>query len=244
MNIDSLKDTFKKHAEKYDINESAIMLKLKHSLRVMDLSYDIAEDNDLNKNDTEIATLIGLLHDYARFDQWKNYKTYSDRRSIDHADLGVKKLFEDKEIVNYCYNPDYYKFIYNAIKYHNKYSYPEDLDNRNKMFCKIIRDADKLDIFYLMSIKKIFVKEDEEKIREIIATQFYNNQLLKHVEVNNNSERIILELAMLFDLNYNYSFKYIENNSFIDKLFEEIDNKNKFEPYFDHVKKYVKERAR
>jgi len=36
--------------------------------------------------------IIGLLHDYGRFIQWKKYKTFTDIDSIDHADLGVNLL--------------------------------------------------------------------------------------------------------------------------------------------------------
>ena len=127
MDIENLKNTFTKYVESYDMNDKSIMLKYLHSFRVMDLCHNIAQDNNLNKEDTEISILIGLLHDYGRFEQWQNYKTYSDKDSIDHADLGVYKLFDNNEIVGYCTNKDYYEVIYDAIRYHNLYSYPDTL---------------------------------------------------------------------------------------------------------------------
>ena len=168
MNIEMLKNAFKKYVEKYNMNDKSIMLKYLHSLRVMDLCYNIAQDNNLNKEDTDLVTLIGLLHDYGRFEQWKNYKTYSDKNSIDHADLAIKKLFDNDEIIDYCTNKDYYEIIYDAIKYHNKYSYPEALSDRNKLFTKIIRDADKLDIFYLMTINTELMPTDKKTINKKI----------------------------------------------------------------------------
>ena len=244
MNIEMLKNTFKKYAENYDMNDKAIMLKYLHSLRVMDLCYNIAQDNNLNKEDTEISILIGLLHDYGRFEQWQNYKTYSDKISIDHADLAVKKLFDDNEIVGYCTNKDYYEIIYDAIKYHNKYLYPDNLKDRNKMFTKIIRDADKLDIFYLMTIKDISLKVDKKIISKSIEEKFYKNESLNYNDINNNNEKILLKFAMIFDLNFDYSFNYIKDNLFIEKIFNQLEEKDRFEPYFEHVKKYVKERTR
>ena len=146
---------FDNHVDNFDKNDSMIKLRFYHSYRVMDLCRQIAENLKLSDEDTQLAMTIGLLHDYARFEQWKNYETFSDIKSIDHGDLGVKLLFEDKEIEKFGIKEEYYSVIYDAIKYHNKYSYPDDLDERNKLFCKIIKDADKLDIFYLWSIGEI-----------------------------------------------------------------------------------------
>ena len=75
MNIESLKDIFKKHVEKYDMNEMEIKEKFYHSYRVMDFCLLLAKYNNFDNNDTNIAMLIGLLHDYSRFEQWTKYKT-------------------------------------------------------------------------------------------------------------------------------------------------------------------------
>lgn len=244
MDIENLKSTFTKYVENYDMNDKAIMLKYLHSFRVMDLCNKIAQANNLNKEDTEISILIGLLHDYGRFEQWKNYKTYSDKVSIDHADLAVQQLFDNNEIVNYCTNSDYYEAIYDAIKYHNKYSYPEGLSDRNKLFTKIIRDADKLDIFYLMTINTELMPTDKKTINKKIEKEFYNNQLLSYNDITNKNEKILLDLALVFDMNFDYSFNYIKDNLFIERMFNNLEEKDRFEPYFEYAKKYVKERIR
>ena len=68
----------------------------------------------LNNKDITLASFIGLLHDYARFEQWTKYKTYSDKDSIDHGDLAVKRLFEDNEIINYDLDVNDYEIVYNS----------------------------------------------------------------------------------------------------------------------------------
>jgi len=242
-NLD-IKKIFRKYVESYDINDRAIILKLDHSYRVMELCELIARENNLNNRDIKIAKLIGLLHDYARFEQWTKFGTYSDIKSIDHGDLAIEMLFENNEIINYCSNREYYNYICDAIKYHNKCSYPNNLNERNKLFCKIIRDADKLDIFYLLGINKELIREDKEEISSKIKEDFFNNKLLNRKDVNNENDNIILDLAMVFDLNFKYSFKYLEDNSLIDKFFENIDNKIKFKPYFDYIKSYIRDKIK
>ena len=244
MNIEELKEKFRKHVENYDMDEVAINRKFYHSYRVMDFCMLLAKYNNFNDEDTNIAMLVGLLHDYSRFEQWTKYKTYSDIKSIDHGDLAVKRLFNDNEIIDYCTNKEYYDEIYDAIKYHNKYDYPETLSKHNKLLCKIVRDADKLDIFYLLGINKDLINEDYCLISDKIREDFYNNKLIKHTDINNESDDVILKLAMVFDLNFKYSFEYLNKYKLIDKIYENIKNKNKFKPYFEYINKYIEERIR
>ena len=100
MNIEKLKEVFKKYVEKYDMTDKNIIRKFYHSYRVMDLCMMLADDNNFNKEDMEIAILIGLLHDYARFEQWTKFGTYNDLISIDHGDLAVKKLFDEYAVLS------------------------------------------------------------------------------------------------------------------------------------------------
>lgn len=243
IDIEKIKKNFKIHAEKYDMNDIAIIRKFYHSYRVMDFCMLLAKYNNFNDDDTNIAMLVGLLHDYSRFEQWTNYKTYSDIKSIDHGDLAVERLFKDREILNYCKNIEYYDEIYDAIKYHNKYSYPEYLSEHNKLLCKIIRDADKLDIFYLLGINKELIPEDAGTISDKVKETFYSNKAISRLDCKNKNDDILLDIAMIFDLQFNYSFKHIKNMKLIDKIYENIENKAMFKPYFDYINKYIEKRC-
>lgn len=238
--MDKRKEEFKKHYENYDIEETAIKRKYYHSLRVMDLSILIAKYLGLNNKDITLASFIGLLHDYARFEQWTKYKTYSDKDSIDHGDLAVKRLFEDNEIINYDLDVNDYEIVYNAIKYHNKIAIPYSLDNRIKLFCKIIRDADKLDIFYLRT-NKSFVKEGGD-ISLKIENDFFNEQSINKMDVMSYNDEIISVLAMIYDLNFDYSYEYLDKSQLIWKMYSVLEDKKRFEKYFDYIDKYIKRR--
>ena len=221
--MDKRKEEFKKHYENYDIEETAIKRKYYHSLRVMDLSILIAKYLGLNNKDITLASFIGLLHDYARFEQWTKYKTYSDKDSIDHGDLAVKRLFENNEIINYDLDVNDYEIVYNAIKYHNKITIPYSLDNRIKLFCKIIRDADKLDIFYLRT-NKSFVKEGGD-ISLKIENDFFNEQCINKMDVISYNDEVISVLAMIYDLNFDYSFEYLDKSQLLEKMYSVLEDK-------------------
>ena len=235
---------FDNYVENFNVNDPMIKLKFFHSYRVMDLCRQIATNLNLNDEDTYIAMIIGLLHDYARFEQWDTYKTFSDSKSIDHGDFAVKLLFKNNEIEQFNIEEKYYNIIYDAIKYHNKYSFPDNLEEKNKLFCKIIRDADKLDIFYLWSIGEINRKSSDAKISKIINDEFYENKLLNKRDSKSCDDTILLELAMVYDFNFEFSYEYLKKNRFIDIIYKKLDNQDKFKEYFDYAKKFIEKREK
>lgn len=236
MNIE---EEFKKYVSKFDLNDDSISRKYYHSLRVMNKARKIAESIELSEEYINIATIVGLLHDYGRFEQWKRYHTFADGKSIDHGDLGVEILFDEKEIEKYDIKKENYRIIYNAIKYHNKLEIPEDLTKEEKIICKIIRDADKLDIYELLLDGKIVFIDDNNPINLEVEKQFFENSSINKKIVKNESNRILLRLAMMYDINFKWSIEYIKNNNIIDRMLEMIEDKKKYEKYFAYMKKYL-----
>ena len=133
------------------------------------------------------------------------------------------------------------KIIYDAIKYHNKYGYPENANEKSKLFCKLIKDADKLDIFYLISTNDIKIVSDDSEISKVISDEFYSGKLLKKEDRKTRSDLVIFYLAMIFDLNFKYSYKYLKDNKLIEGLLKNIKDKEKFEPYVEYINEYMKE---
>ena len=243
MNKEELKQVFTDYVfNNYDMTDSRISLKYYHSLRVMDIAEEIAIKSDFSKSDIELSIIIGLLHDYARFPQWKKYKTYDDLKSIDHGDLAVELLFDKKRIEDFKIKKEDYDEIYDAIKYHNKMDIIDNISVHNKLLCKLIRDADKLDIFYIYGTDMSLFKEDNKNISKEIIEEFYNQKQIDRKKVISKNDNILLDLGLVFDLNFDYSYKYIRENNLIEKLWDRIENKKLFKEYFEYINKYIDER--
>lgn len=234
-----IEELFIKFVNQYDINDENIDLKYHHSFRVMDLCILMAKDLKLDENDIEIAKLIGLLHDYGRFYQLSKFNTFNDFKSIDHGDVGVQMLFDNEEIKQYTSKIKNYDEIYDAIKYHNKYKYPDYLSNHNKLMCNIIRDADKLDILYLVTEDVIKLNETNADISLKVKEQFQLHQSIDMHNAKNSSDKVLVFLGFVYDLNYEYSFKYIIDNCIFDKIYNKLKNKEKYKKYFDEVNNYI-----
>jgi len=249
MNIDleKAKQEFLKYTEKFDLEEKHIKRKQLHSLRVMEISKKIAESLKLTQEEIELATLIGLLHDIARFEQYTKFETFNDLMSIDHADYGVEIL--NKDIRKYIEQDKYDEIIKKAIKNHNKYAIEEGLSEKELLFAKIIRDADKLDIFYeAVNMFWKDTKEDIEKtvISENVYEQFIQNKIIKR-EKNKEQDtvdKVIAVIAFIFDINFRESLGAIRQENYINKIldrfnFEDKDTKIKMEEIRKKANKYV-----
>jgi len=230
-------EEFKRYVEQFgkDIN---IKNKYYHSLRVKDICTEIGKKLELNEKDKKVIEVIWLLHDYWRFEQRKKFHTFIDSESVDHGDFAVQILFEKNEISKYYPDVDDYNDIYIAIKYHNKLNIPNNLSDRQKIFLKIIQDADKLDILYLVSINEIKFPE-EGNVSPKIKEAFYTKSLINLKDRISKIDIALGKLALIFGLNFNYSFKYLKDNKIVETTYNNLTNKNKFKQYFEIINKFI-----
>lgn len=232
VDIQSAKIAFADYVANYNPSNMKIKLKIEHTYRVLEVSGLIAKNIGLSQEDTELAMLIGLLHDIGRFEQIKIYNTFSDVDSIDHAKFGAKLLFEDNLIRKFIKDTKYDNIIKQAILNHNKYEIAENLSEREMLYSKIIRDADKIDIFHLTIDESFDVLYDcsdisEELISDNILDDFVNHRLVLNKNAKTNLDKWIKNLSWVFDLNFDYSYKLIKEKDYINILINRIDYKKK-----------------
>lgn len=235
IDLEKAKSEFIKYTNNYDLNNSHIERKIHHSLRVMEVSKKIAENLNLTKEQIDLATLIGLLHDIARFEQRKRYGTYYDKKSIDHGDFAIELLEENDFIRNFIEDDKYDKIIKTAIKNHNKYEL-EPLDGEELLQAKIIKDADKIDIFYQLAYK--FAKNKNE-IENSEISQDYIKQLKQEKCIFRNAEEsaideLVLITSFIYDIHFESSLRLIKEENYIEKMFEQFEFK-------ENTKKQVEE---
>ena len=249
IDLNKAQKEFLKYTEQFDLENENIKLKQLHSLRVMKISREIATMLGLNPNDIELATLIGLLHDIARFEQYTQFQTFRDLESFDHGDYAIKIL--EKDIRKYIETPKYDNIIKIAIKNHNKYQIEKGLKDRELLFAKIVRDADKLDILYEaveMFWDGIENQINNSKISENILNQFKDNKQIKRDKNSSNVQsvdKVISVISFIFDMNFKESFKILEKEGYINKILDRFDFKDKetkinIEEIRNMANKYIK----
>ncbi len=253
INLRKATEEFTKYTDRFDTKNPKIDLKIKHSIRVMKISEEIARKKGLDKEQIELASLIGLLHDIGRFKQYTKYKTYTDHISIDHGDLGVEILFEENKIKDYVTEEKYYKIIEEAIKNHNKYILEtKNFTNQEKLFCELIKDADKIDILY--EAAEIFWKGEEEQVQKSVITKeveknFLENKLIENKIKKTEADKIVGMISFIYDINFKESFEIIKERDYINKIinrfnFEEEKTKEKIEKIRNIAEQYLEEKIK
>ena len=229
INLQKAIEEFIKYTENYDLQNEHIKGKQQHSLRVMDISKQIAQGLELEQQEIDIATLIGLLHDIARFEQYTKYRTFKDLESIDHGDLGAKIL--QKDIRKYIEINQFDEIIIKAVKNHNKFKIEEGISEKEELFAQIIRDADKLDIFY-QSVERFWKGKEQDVENSIISEsaieQFKNLSQIKRNIGEPPIDNIIRVIAFIFDINFKVTFQIIKEKDYINKILNRYNFKDEY----------------
>ncbi len=219
------KKAFKEYVKKYNPEDEKIKIKIVHIEKVAENSKRIAQNLGLSQEDVELAELIGLLHDIGRFEQVRLYHTFVDKDSINHGEYGAKILFEDGLIRNFIKDNKFDKIIKLAIVNHNRADIEEDLTERERLHAKIIRDADKTDIFRILisgDKKAIWEKADlsDDKISDEIYREFVEDKRINYKERKTSADILVSHFNYVYDLNFPETRKIIRDNKYIDKLYQ------------------------
>ena len=240
MDFDSCLNEFNKYVANYDLKIVENKYKYDHTLRVIEFTKTICKNENFNEEETNIALICSLLHDIARFYEYMMFKDFKNSNGFDHGKYGVKVLNTHNQYEKFDIHKEDLENIYSAIYYHNKFKLPKKY--KDNVFCKIIRDADKIDIMNVM--KNRLVTKDEDEINPKLVKAFYNHKLLSWKYKTNSSNSLIFYLGFIYDLNYDYSCKFLLESGYLDNLYNSLNNKERYKVYFDYAKKYLEKRAK
>lgn len=231
IDIQKAKQELVNHVHKLEIDNPRVEMKIEHIMRVAENCRKIATDLKLTEEEIQLAELIGLLHDIGRFEQYqifdKNTKTkvLDNTKKFDHGEAGVKVLKKDDYIRKYIEENNYDDIIYTAVYEHNKYELPKNLSKETELFCKIIKDADKLDLFYeavcvyWQDSKKI-QEVEKGKLSEKMLENFYEHKLADNRNRVSEADQILRFASFVFDMNFPYSFEVLKENDFVSKMID------------------------
>ncbi len=223
IDIEKAYNEFDKYVLQFNPNNKKIKLKIDHIKRVAKMSKKIAQELNLNDEQIKLSEIIGLFHDIGRFRQAQLYDTFNDRMSVNHAELSVEVLFDENVINNFNIEKKYENIIRLAVLNHNKNKIDDNLNNEELLFAKIIRDADKLDIYYTIceyDFSSIFWYKnfDSKEINSLIMDDFINRHFVNYSNIKTNSDQIPIFYAYIFDFNFDFSLKLLKEQKYLEKF--------------------------
>ncbi|MCL6639203.1 MAG: HD domain-containing protein [Firmicutes bacterium] len=231
--------------------QAGIRFKEEHTARVCENINLIGRSLHLNDDDLRLAETVALFHDLGRFRQFQVYGTFNDRRSENHALLGLKELERTRALSGLP--EDEQRLAAKAIECHNMPGLPPDLDGRTLLFSRLIRDADKLDI---LAVTTEHYARQGRKANPVLAsglpdTPGYSPVLVENLlreqncrydDVKNLNDRKLLLLSWIYDMNFRYTIAEADKNGFVRKIIESLPGTEDIRRVHSHLQNYVARR--
>jgi len=227
--------TFKTGDSDYQQN---ITLKEEHSLRVCAEILDIGKSLGLSEKDLLRAEATALFHDIGRFSQYKKYGTFHDLVSENHAVLGVSVLKE----LNVLDGVDRSTrgLILRAVLYHNRAELPEDETEECLFFARLLRDADKLDIYRVLTDhygnthgpKNRSIELDLPDVPEVsdeVCSALLAGEIARAASIKTLNDFKLLQMGWVYDLNFPQTYRLVRERGYIEKILHVL-------PQFDVVR--------
>jgi hypothetical protein len=229
--LDNLKKWFSAYCRSFSTadpeDQKNFDLKEKHTHNVCDNMVRIARGLSLSEDNVLLAEALALFHDVGRFPQYRTYRTFRDDRSTNHAALGAKVLIDNKTLEELP--QDEQTLILRGVTLHNVFVIPPGLDPETLAFVKMVRDADKLDIWRVFI--EYFTQPEAERptaagldlpdtpgnSSEVIEA-FLGGQLVRLTQLKNLNDFKLLQLAWIYDLNFSESCRMALERKYCDTI--------------------------
>lgn len=228
--------------------QSGIKLKEGHTRRVRENIVRIGRSLNLEARDIHLAETIALFHDVGRFKQFAQYRTFNDRRSENHALLGLREL--ERAGVLSALEEEERDLITKAIEYHNLCDLPQKVPDRCLLFARLIRDADKLDILEVFTGYYIRRNREPNPVLEsglpdtpgyspVLIENLLQYQRCSYNDMKNFNDRKLLLLSWIYDINFPNTLSEIARNGFIKKIIDSLPGTKDIQMVHDHLQAYV-----
>ena len=218
-----------------------------HSLRVASNIKLLVNVVSQTEEDKPIAELIALFHDLGKASMIVQGTESPLNIQRDHASASVK-LIQQMEFYSKLH-ADIQLIILKSIEGHNKLKLPK-LDNEQQaLFARLLRDADKLDIFessYRFFKEKIGIQPivtfdliNSAEVSEKILKSLIAGKTASIGDMRTMNDYKLLLLSMAFDLNFKYTFRIMSEKQYIPKIYETLPKRDQIIDIYRSLKLFV-----
>ncbi len=251
VSFDTYKQIFEHYTGRFDRTDGRVELKIIHTNHVVAIMEQLCKRRGLDPHLTSLALICAQFHDIGRFEQLKRYDTFLDHMSVNHALLSCRILWE-KGILSGLSGTDR-QMVLTAIANHNKLEIDRSVPKSFLPLCRLIRDADKCDIF------RVFAEEDMVDVVGVpdseVAKETISPAVLQAVREHRCIDKVIRKtyldywisfVGYFFDLNYPESFAIAREQGCYRRPFERVTfadprTKGQVEEVLSVIERYIDE---
>lgn len=235
--------------------QTNIDLKYQHTQRVCRAAVNIGKDLGLDERNLCLAEIAALFHDVGRFEQFKRYRTFSDKRSINHAAFGVE-ILRDKSVLSHLDKSEQ-NLIIGSILLHNRAILADDGDDRSLLHSRLLRDADKLDIWWVVTDyyrQKAAGVNNEGLELDLADTPGISPEVYKNIingktilfdSLKNLNDFKLLQVGWVYDINFLPTLRRLKERGYLKMLQSFLPDSEEvrdiFTAVFHHIDSRLKE---
>ncbi len=230
-----------------------IHLKQLHTYKVLEEMSGLCEALAVDQHTAILAGCIALFHDIGRFEQYTRFRTFADNQSVNHAELGVEVLEREEVISDFKENDR--SLILQAISFHNRATIPPVKDPLLDYLTRMIRDADKLDIYRVVT--EYYTQHHKERNQAIefnlppgtdaspaVLEDLRARRLVEYGHVASQIDFRLVQVGWIYDINFRYSLRRIKERKYLKILEQNIPDTPAILEILREVEKYMELCAR
>lgn len=251
--LKELEDWFEQYVASFASGEPDFQrqmnLKKEHTRRVCHEITYIATELELGEESLFPARVSALFHDIGRFAQYARYQTFVDSASVNHAILGTRILKKNGVLSDL--EKSMRNLILKVIAFHNRASLPGNEAENILFFSRLLRDADKLDIWRILT--DYYQKgADREKNSAIelslpdtpgISRQVYQRLIqgrcIDFASMKNLNDFKLLQAGWVFDVNFLPTFKRLQDRNYLGILQKSLPETGQIRQIFNAIDRFI-----
>lgn len=204
-----------------------IWLKEKHTRDVAAVMDELTAGEGLPQQERLLAAACALCHDLGRFVQYRRWRTFRDSDSDNHARLSVEVIREEQLLEGLT--ADERLLIEEAVRFHNMLALPERYASPDDLFIRLIRDADKLDIWRVFL--ELYHTPQEQRasaanlgfpdlpeVTPACLAALAAGQIVQLEQARVLNDFKLLQISWVYDLNFKTSYRLLLERRYLDQL--------------------------
>lgn len=219
-------------------DKANVDLKRDHSIRVLAEAEMILSEQEVDESLELCIRTAALFHDIGRFVQYREFKTFSDSRSKNHGLLGCRELGATEALQGMT--GEQRTMVRGIVSMHNRRFVPRGLGRELDFSLRLVRDADKLDIFKVMlehfrpdgsvnEVVTLHLEQDHEAYTPELLEQALSGLIVDYSLMNWVNDFKLLVLSWVFDLNFNASRRAFVERGYVDRVLSTLPGRAEFD---------------
>jgi hypothetical protein len=249
----SLGDWFTAYCQTFRTTDAEVQrnfdLKELHTRNVCEAARLIAQGGGERRQ--MLAQVAALCHDLGRFPQYRDFRTFLDSASLNHAHLSAQ-ILKQYSLLDFLPKTESDAVGF-AVSLHNVFQIPSGLPSKTEDLLRLVRDADKLDIWRVF-IEYFYAPEWERASAaglgfpdlpdcspEVLAA-IEAGEMVKLTMLKSLHDFKLLQLSWVYDINFPSTLRLIKERGVVEQLAATLPKNAAVLAILDRVHHYLESR--